>query len=186
MATLRQELLSDVEGDVLELGAGTGLNLEFYGAGVRKVVLVEPDVLLHGPLRRRLAQSRLPGVISESAAEALPFPNDSFDVVVSTLVLCTVSDPWAVLAEIARVLRPGGRFLFIEHVIGAEGSRTAAWQLRLHDAWHSFACGCHADRDTRGALDASPLDIVEIAEGKWRGMPPIVQPLIVGSAVAGG
>ncbi|HEV7134282.1 MAG TPA: class I SAM-dependent methyltransferase [Gaiellaceae bacterium] len=182
MAALRRTLLAEAEGRVLEIGAGTGLNLEHYGPAVAEIELLEPDALLHPRLRRRLAAAEVRGSITTSGAEALPFPDASFDAVVSTLVLCTVPDPAAAVAEIVRVLRPGGRFFFIEHVRGIEGSRTAAWQARLHRAWHAFACGCHANRDTRRLIDASPLHVGDVTEGRWRGMPPIVHPLIVGTA----
>jgi len=183
MAALRRALLAGARGRVLEIGAGTGLNLQHYGAGVAEIALVEPDALLHRQLRRRLEASGLRGSVEASGAEALPFPEASFDVVVSTLVLCTVPDPAAAVAEIVRVLRPGGQFLFIEHVRGAEGSRVAAWQALLHGAWHAFACGCHANRDTGRLLNDSPFHLSEVVEHRWRGMPPIVQPLIVGAAL---
>jgi ubiquinone/menaquinone biosynthesis C-methylase UbiE len=167
----------------LEIGAGTGLNLQHYGADVAGLELLEPDALLHPRLRRRLDASGLRGSVVATGAEALPFLDDSFDAVVSTLVLCTVPDPAAALAEIVRVLRPGGQLLFIEHVRGVDGSHLAKWQARLHGAWHAFACGCNANRDTQRLLDDSPLHVSDLAEDRWRGMPPLVQPLIVGVAV---
>ncbi|MDX6470751.1 MAG: hypothetical protein QOF75_2554 [Gaiellaceae bacterium] len=184
MAELRQGLLARAHGRVLEIGAGTGLNLEYYGERVTDLVLVEPESFMHARLRRRLDASGIRGSIEATGAEALPFPDASFDTVVSTLVLCTVPDAAAALAEIARVLRPGGQFLFIEHVRSAD-PRLAAWQARLHVVWHAFAHGCNTDRDTRGLLESSPLQVAEVTDHRWRGMPPIVQPLIRGVAIRG-
>jgi ubiquinone/menaquinone biosynthesis C-methylase UbiE len=180
---MRRALLGRARGSVLEIGAGTGLNLRHYGECVAEIALVEPDALLHRRLRRRLEASGLQGSVIGTGAEALPFPNDSFDAVVSTLVLCTVPNPVTAIAEIVRVLRPGGQLLFIEHVRGVEGSRRASWQARLHGAWHAFACGCNTNRDTQRVLNDSPLQISDVTEDRWRGMPPIVQPLIVGAAI---
>lgn len=185
MASLRREHLRGARGRVIEIGAGTGLNVRHYDSGhVSELSLVEPDALLHPRLERRLAASPLTGQVVAATAESLPFADDAVDVVTSTLVLCTVPDPGAALVEIARVLRPGGELRFIEHVAADEGSRLAGWQDRLHRPWHSFACGCHTNRDTRGLIDGSPLSLAEIRTARWRSMPWIVQPLIVGTAVA--
>ncbi|HEY5058790.1 MAG TPA: class I SAM-dependent methyltransferase [Gaiellaceae bacterium] len=186
MASLRSAHLGRAHGRVIEIGAGTGLNVPHYdGDRVDELTLVEPEVLLHSRLKQRLAASPLQGRVVAAVAEALPFDEDSFDVAVVTLVLCTVPDPDAALAEIARVLRPGGELLFIEHVTAGAGSRLAAWQDRLHRPWRAVACGCNTNRDTRRLIDDSPLTITEISNERWRSVPAIVQPLIVGSAAAG-
>ena len=93
----------------------------------------------------------------EAPAESLPFEDDSFDTVALTLVLCTVPDPPAALREIARVLKPGGRFLFLEHV-RADEPKLARWQDRLHGPWYLFGDGCHCNRDTLATIEGSPLD----------------------------
>ena len=113
----RGELLAGLSGDVLEIGAGTGLNLEHYPAGVR-LVLLEPDPHMRRRLAARLAGLPFSAEVVPASAEALPFPDSSFDAVVSTLVLCSVADLGRALAEVRRVLRPGGRLALIEHVRG--------------------------------------------------------------------
>ena len=116
MARRRHDLLADAEGRVLEIGAGTGLNLRHYRDWVESLVLIEPVEPMARALERRVQRLGRPTDIRRASAEALPFRDDSFDTVVSTLVLCTARDQVIALNEIARVLRPGGRLLFIEHL----------------------------------------------------------------------
>lgn len=180
----RRQLLSAARGRVLELGAGTGLNLDHYPPGVTELVLTEPSPHMAERLRRRAERSgRLIEVI-EAPAERLPLPDDSFDFVVTTLVLCTVDDVAATLREVERVLRPGGQLLFIEHVRSEEPGR-ARWQDRLERPWGFVGGGCHPNRDTLAALEASSLaPQPDVEHGKLRKAPPIVRPLIQGSARA--
>jgi ubiquinone/menaquinone biosynthesis C-methylase UbiE len=116
-------------------------------------------------------------------AERLPFGDGSFDTVVSTAVLCSVSDPDASLREIGRVLRPGGQFLFSEHVRAADPD-LAKWQDRLEGIWRMVTGGCHPNRDTLAALEASGLEIVELERGELPHSPSLVRPLITGRAVS--
>lgn len=132
MGRRRSRLLAEASGSVLEIGGGTGANLAHYREAAY-VVVAEPDPFMRGKLRRKLGAARVPVEVSEAGAEALPFSDGSFDAVVSTLVLCTVPDQGVALAEIRRVLRPGGRLLFIEHVRG-EGS-VAGVQDRILPVW---------------------------------------------------
>lgn len=180
----RRQLLSAARGRVLELGAGTGLNLDHYPSAVTELVLTEPSPHMAERLRRRAERSgRLLEVI-EAPAERLPLPDDSFDFVVTTLVLCTVDDVAATLQEVERVLRPGGQLLFIEHVRSEEPGR-ARWQDRLERPWGFVGGGCHPNRDTLAALEASALaPQPDVQHGKLRKAPPIVRPLIQGSARA--
>jgi SAM-dependent methyltransferase len=115
-------------------------------------------------------------------AEALPFADASFDTVVSTLVLCTVTDVDASLAEIRRVLRPGGALLLIEHV-RADGVVLARWQNRLHGSWRAFGYGCHCNRDTCASLADAGFAVDALGRARWRRMPAIVAPLVTGRAV---
>jgi ubiquinone/menaquinone biosynthesis C-methylase UbiE len=177
MADRRRRLLATAQGRVLEIGAGTGLNLPYYTDAVADLVLTEPEA----PMARRLAK-RAPGhEIVSARAEALPFADASFDTVVSTLVLCTVEDPDRALAEARRVLRPGGRLLFIEHV-RAEGA-LARWQDRLDGVWRHVGNGCHANRDTLTALGTNGFAVSDVETATWRKMPRLIRPLIQGYAV---
>jgi SAM-dependent methyltransferase len=119
--------------------------------------------------------------IVEAPAERLPFEDDRFDTAVATLVLCTVPDPAAALREIVRVLRPGGRFLFLEHV-RASDPRLARWQDRLEWPWQVFGVGCHCNRDTATAIEASGLRPDRLERGEIPRAVPIVRPMISGSA----
>ncbi len=116
MAALRRDLLAEARGAVLEIGAGTGLNLRHYPADLDELVLAEPGARIGGHIDLGRAPAGVPTRLEQAPAEYLPFEDGSFDTVVSTLVLCTVSDPRRAVAEVARVLRPGGRLLFLEHV----------------------------------------------------------------------
>lgn len=185
MRDRRTELVAQASGRTLEIGAGTGANVELYPAGVTELVLTEPFGPMAAQLRKRLARTDRAAIVVEAPAEALPFPADSFDTVTCTLVLCTVDDPAAALAEIARVLRPGGRFLFLEHVRAADPD-LARWQDRLHGPWYLFGHGCHCNRDTLAAIEASPLGDPVTHTGEIPKAPALVRPMLVGVANAGG
>jgi ubiquinone/menaquinone biosynthesis C-methylase UbiE len=181
---VRRELLAGAGGRVVELGAGTGVNLDLYPDAVEDLVAVEPDPHMAKRLRVKLAGSRRAASVVEAPAERLPFEDSSFDTAVATLVLCTVPDPAAALAEAARVLKPGGRLLFVEHV-RAEEPGLANWQDRLEKPWHFLGDGCHCNRDTVATIEASPLTLKDVERGKLPKAPPIVRPLVHGSAVRG-
>jgi ubiquinone/menaquinone biosynthesis C-methylase UbiE len=176
MAARRSELLASARGRVLELGAGTGLNLRHYPDGV-DLVVSEPDPAMRARLRRRAGSAV---TVVDAGAERLPFPDDSFDTVVSTLVLCTVADPVAALAEVRRVLAPGGRLLLIEHV-RADAPRLARRQDRFAGLWHTVAMGCRCNQPTVELLERAGLSL-ELAPSRWRSMPSLVAPLVVGAA----
>jgi ubiquinone/menaquinone biosynthesis C-methylase UbiE len=180
MRAMRKALLAKSTGRVLELGAGTGLNLPHYPRAVRELVLVEPEAAMRRRLERRARRTRSRAEIVAASAEHLPFADDSVDTVVSTLVLCTVEHPDLALLEIARVLRPGGQLLFIEHV-RAESAALAWWQDRLEGPWRRFACGCRCNRATVELMRACGF-AVTTSQTKWRAMPPIVRPLMSGRA----
>ncbi|HSD23538.1 MAG TPA: class I SAM-dependent methyltransferase [Solirubrobacterales bacterium] len=183
MATRREDLLSRADGRVLELGAGTGLNLDHYPEDIEQLVLTEPAAPMVSKLERRAKRSGNDSRIVLAPAEQLPFEDDSFDTVVSTLVLCTVDDPRRAIREVARVLRPGGQLLFLEHV-RSDSARLARWQDRLHRPWHAFAAGCNANRATVELLRESDLHVQTVDRARWSWMPALVHPLAIGRAQA--
>jgi ubiquinone/menaquinone biosynthesis C-methylase UbiE len=177
----RAGLIADARGRTLELGAGTGLNLEHYPEAVTELVLTEPFGPMAQRLRERAASSEREVQVVEAAAGALPFADDSFDTVVATLVLCTVEDVPTVLAEIDRVLVPGGRFLFCEHV-RSDDPAVARKQDRWEGPWRFVGHGCHPNRDTVGAIDGSALELGEVRDERLPKAPQIVRPLAIGEA----
>lgn len=184
LGDMRRALLAEARGRVVEIGAGTGVNLDLYGAGVEDLTLIEPDPHMGAKLRARLnaRDGTVPARLVTAPAEAIPLADDTFDTAVATLVLCTVPDPTAAISELARVLKPGGRLLFIEHV-RSDDPGTARWQDRLEKPWRFMADGCHCNRDTEANLTASAFEIDSIDHGALPKATPIVRPLIRGSAV---
>lgn len=181
MRQLRRELVGQARGRILELGAGTGLNVEHY-SGVERLVLTEPELGMAKRLAQRLRHAGAPGEVVTAAAEQLPFDDGSFDTVVATLVFCTVSDLSAALRETRRVLAPSGRLLFIEHVRAAPGSRLERWQDHFYRPWRAFAYGCRCNQDTMELFAACGLSALQPSTARWRGMPPLVHPIVYGEA----
>jgi ubiquinone/menaquinone biosynthesis C-methylase UbiE len=177
---LRARFLADARGRCLEIGAGTGLNLDRWPE-VDELVLSEPDEHMVARLRRKLDSDRRRAEVVQAPAGDLPFPDDSFDTVALTYVLCTVPDPAAALREIDRVLKPGGQLLFLEHVRSPD-PKLARWQDRLHGPWYLFANGCHCNRDTLAEIEASPLEVERSERGEIPGEPPLVRPMLIGWA----
>jgi ubiquinone/menaquinone biosynthesis C-methylase UbiE len=177
----RRALLGRAKGRTLEIGAGTGVNLELYPDSVTELVLTEPDEHMRRQLERKCATVGRSAEVVDAGAGDLPVPDASVDTVVATLVFCTIPDPQAALSEIARVLRPGGRLLFLEHV-RADDPRAARWQDRLERPWGWFGRGCHPNRDTLATIEASGLEVAEVERERMPKAPPIVRPMIVGEA----
>jgi SAM-dependent methyltransferase len=178
LAGRRAELLRRARGQVVEIGAGTGLNVRHYPP-TAQVVLTEPVPAMYRRLEKRV-RDRAGMRPVRAAADALPMADASVDTVVSTLVLCTVPDVDRVLAELVRVLRPGGQLLFCEHV-RAEDPKLARRQKRLAGPWAAFAQGCRCDRDTV-AFVKQRFAVEDMTTARWRGMPSVVRPLIIGTA----
>jgi SAM-dependent methyltransferase len=181
---MRRELLARARGRVLELGAGTGFNLEHYPEAIESLTLVEPDPYMTKQLRPKVAAAGREAEVVEAPAEKLPFPDASFDTAVVTLVLCTVPDPAAGLAELKRVLKPGGKLLFLEHV-RSRSPELAKWQDRLEGPWRFLGDGCHCNRDTVAAIDAAGFTLDGVEHDRLPKAPAIVRPLASGIAVKG-
>jgi ubiquinone/menaquinone biosynthesis C-methylase UbiE len=176
----RHELLARAEGATIEIGAGTGLNLEHYPASVTRLVLSEPD----GHMRRRLAGRaetvRPAAELIDAGVGGLPFPDATFDTAVVTWVLCSIPDQRLALQEIARVLKPSGRLLFLEHV-RSDDPQVAKWQDRIRPLCSHLA-GCNPNRDTLAAIQASDFEVESVRRGVVPKAPRFERPMIVGSA----
>ena len=162
-AALRAELLAGARGRALELGAGNGLNFAHYPAGVEAVVAVEPEPFLRRRAAEAAASAPMPVEVVDGVADALPAADGSFDLAVASLVLCSVPDQAAALAELHRVLRPGGELRFYEHVV-AERPAAARVQRGLDRAgiWPLVGGGCHLGRDTLGAVAAAGFAVERV------------------------
>lgn len=182
LRAMRKELLSRCTGSVLEIGAGTGLNVGHYDAGLSRLVLTEPEPHMAARLRAAVTRARIAAEVIEVPAESLPFPDASFDAVVSTLVLCTVPSPDAVIREVRRVLKPGGRFLFMEHV-RSDNRRLAGWQDRLRGPWSLFAYGCQCNRNILESIQLG-FATQQVSRDRLIGLTPLVRPLVRGQARA--
>ncbi len=182
VAPYRRQTAGRAKGDVLEVGAGTGANLDFYPPDVR-ITVVEPNPHMAKRLVRRAARLGRQVEVVPSTGERLPFPDASFDTVVTTLVLCMVSDLDQVVREARRVLRPGGVFYFYEHV----AARTP-WMRRFHTLlnpfWRVATTGCNLNRDIAGAIRSAGFQHVEVTDFYLFDGTPLALPNIVGAATA--
>jgi ubiquinone/menaquinone biosynthesis C-methylase UbiE len=177
---MRRELLAGATGRTIDIGAGTGANLGLWPEAIGELVLAEPDPHMLKKLRAKTGAGGGTEVV-QAPAESLPFADDSFDTALFTLVLCTVPDPGTALAEAARVLRPGGKLLFIEHV-RAQDPDLARWQDRLERPWRFLADGCHCNRDTVAMIEASSFELDQVEHDRLPKAMPLVRPLSRGSA----
>lgn len=181
----RGALLRGAHGRVLEIGAGTGVNISHYSSAVEELVMLEPDDHMRERLLSKLeaeASGKPFRTIGGSATE-IPFDDRSFDTVVSTLVLCSVPNLHQSLLEVHRVLRPGGQFLFLEHVAAAEGSARLRWQRRLEPLWRRVAEGCHLTRETESAIELAGLVHENTRRESMRKAVPLVRPTVRGRAI---
>jgi SAM-dependent methyltransferase len=180
LGELRHTLLGELEGDVLEIGAGTGASLPHYDRASR-VVALEPDPSMAKRLPTKVAAARVPVELVAGSAESVPFPDASFDAVVSTFMLCSVADPATVLAEARRVLKPGGKLILLEHVRGQ--GRAARWQDRLTPVHRKVAGNCHLNRDTLAAVTSAGFDASGVEGTDLPGTHPLVRSGIQGVAI---
>jgi ubiquinone/menaquinone biosynthesis C-methylase UbiE len=180
----RSALISQANGHTLELGAGSGINLPHYTPQVTELTITEPSPHMIEQLEIELAKERRPGPVKliRSSAESLPCEGASFDTIVATYVLCTTPDPARVLNEIHRLLRPGGRYLFLEHVHAGDGTLLGHFQDLVELPHRYLAAGCHPNRRTQQLLERSPLDVVRLEQGRQPRALPTVRPTIIGIA----
>src|SRR6266542_1639921 len=163
VARYRRELLAHASGNILKIGFGTGLNLPCYPPHVRKVTTVDPNVGMYRRARRRIKQAGIEVDRRVLGGERLSFEDGTFDCVVSTFTLCSIEEVAQALREVYRVLKAGGKFLFLEHGLSPE-PKVQKWQHRLNWLQMRLAGGCHLDRDMRALVTAQPFASVQMDE----------------------
>jgi ubiquinone/menaquinone biosynthesis C-methylase UbiE len=179
LRTHRLALLADARGDVLEVGAGTGANLPLYPPTIASLTVTEPNPAMLRKLQKRLVDREVTAI--RAPAEDLPFEDQTFDTVVSTLTLCTVDDQPRALREIFRVLRTGGRLLFLEHV-RAEDDKLARKQDRMNGVTRIVAHGCNCNRPTVQSISSAGFTLGPVEYGVLEKAPSFLNPLVVGHA----
>ena len=182
LSDLRRDLIAGASGKVLEVGAGTGANLPYYNSAVESLTITEPEPPMLKRLQKRVQEQAPQTKVLRAPAEDLPFEDDSFDTAVSTLVLCGVDDQPRALRELRRVLRPGGRLIFIEHV-RSDDPGLARWQDRMNGL-NRFVVGCECNRPTLDTIRAAGFEVTQLEHTTLNKVPPFVRPLIVGTATA--
>lgn len=160
-AKYRQEQLAAVEGEILEIGVGTGLNLPHYPPHIRRIVTVDPNPGMNKRLQRRIDQTGMEVDKRVISSEELPFDEGTFDCVVSTITLCSIPDATRAMSELYRVLRPGGRILFLEHGISPD-VQVAKWQRRLDWIQKRFADGCTLRLDLRKLFSTQSFGTLDV------------------------
>ena len=185
-AETRRDLLAEAQGRTLEIGAGSGLNLPHYTERVTELFVSDPSPHMREHLREVL-EGEPPSVgrwqLADASAEDLPFEDESFETVVGVFVMCSVPDPGRAIAEIERVLMPGGRYLFLEHVRAGEGTFRGRMQDLIEVPHRYLAAGCYPNRRTGEDIAASGLEVERIEHGEQPKAPPSVKPTILGSAL---
>jgi len=180
----RKALLSNLSGEVLEIGAGTGANLEFYPQNNIRLTVSEPDNNMRQKLTTKMALFGLHSVVvTESSAEDLPYEDETFDFVVASLVCCSVKNLDATLAEINRVLKTAGGLVFLEHVAAKSGTSRRRWQRLLNPVWKKIAGNCHLNRETETAIESAGFKFQSIQKESMRKAMPLVRPTIRGVAI---
>lgn len=179
----KQALLGDLRGDVLEIGPGTGLNVRYLQPGVRWVG-VEPNRFCHPYIAHRATEAGVHATVTNGSVADLGVATASVDAVVGTFVLCTVADLGGAIAEVRRVLRPGGRFVFIEHVGAPAGTRLRAFQDLVAPLWLRLTGSCRLNRDTGEAIARAGFAAVQAEHFRSGGGPNPLAPSLAGMATA--
>ncbi|MBS0169741.1 MAG: class I SAM-dependent methyltransferase [Nitrospira sp.] len=179
--TERRRLLAAAHGTVVEIGFGTGLNLPHYPRTVISLSAVDPAPLLPDRVAQRVAGTPFPVRLQQVSAETLPYATATFDCAVSTFTLCTIPDPLQSLREVRRVLKPDGRFLFLEHG-RSDNPATARWQDRLNPLQRRFACGCNLNRRIDQLVMEAGFQLERLDRDLLPGVPRIAGELYRGSA----
>jgi ubiquinone/menaquinone biosynthesis C-methylase UbiE len=164
----RKRVVGSAQGRVLEIGVGSGLNLPFYGAPVREILALEPAPRLLA-MAQRSARSPVAVAFIEGSAEAIPLDDETIDTVVTTWTLCTIPRVGVALHEMRRVLKPGGRLVFVEHGLAPEES-VQRWQNRLTPLWRRIAGGCHLNRPIRAMIEGSGFGLERLETGYMPGL----------------
>lgn len=181
LAELKKSLFANIHGEVLEIGAGTGPNLSYYPPEIH-LIGVEPNQFMHSYLQQEAERLGLNVDIYCETAENLDIKDNSMDVVVSTLVLCSVDDLAAVLQEVLRVLKPGGRFLFLEHVAAPKETQLRRMQHWIRPIWRAIGDGCCPERETWVLIEEAGFESVSYEHFRVPGI-PITSSCIVGMAI---
>jgi len=180
---LRQRVCEGLEGQVVEVGFGSGLNVPYYPEAVTRVAAVEPADLGWKLAQKRLRSARVPVERSGLDGQSLPFPDDSFDTALSTWTMCTIPDVGRALAEVRRVLKPGGTLRFVEHGLASDEG-VQRWQHRLEPVQKRLFGGCHLTRRVPDMLTAAGFEIVELDQFYEDSAPKVVGAESLGVAVS--
>lgn len=181
MAEQRARIVGSASGEVLEIGFGTGLNLPHYGPNVARLHAIDPADVLRRRVGRRVAAAAFPVQMHQLDAARLPFADASFDCVVSTWTLCSIRDVASALSEVRRVLRPGGRLLFLEHG-RSDDPRVARWQDRLNPVQKVVGVGCHLNRSIDQLVREADLQVERLERFRLRDAPAIFGEHYLGEA----
>ena len=185
MSEARARLLAPIGGHVVEIGFGTGLNVAYYGSGVKSLTTVDPNQGVGRLAERRMDQATFPIQHKLLSAEQLPFDDASVDTLVSTWTLCSIPDVAQALQEIRRVLKPDGVFHFVEHARSPR-AEIAKWQTRLTPIQKVVADGCHLDRDMFALVKAAGFELIEQQTFEAQGVPSIGRFMVMGRATPRG
>ncbi|MEW8185619.1 MAG: class I SAM-dependent methyltransferase [Candidatus Thiodiazotropha endolucinida] len=175
-------LFANLKGSVVEVGPGNGVNFRYYPKDL-SVIAIEPNPYMHERLKEAAQTYNVDMELISTSAEVLELDDASIDAVICTLVMCTITNPEVALAEVHRVLKPGGHFIFIEHVAAPKGSGLRIAQDLLQRPWRWLFEGCHTNRETARLIEAAGFDKVEYECFKSKIMPPPILPQIVGVAI---